>query len=212
MTTDQNVQAIPELPPELRELVSRTEGLQPWRRVFHALNGVALALLPSVLGLRAPTVVALLAVGLGAMVALDLVRLRSPGVNRAFFRLFTSLASPREARHFASSTWYALGGLLAYALFPFEVVTPAILVLGLADPVASVVGRRWGVRPLGKGSWLGAGAFFITAATILLAATGDPLTLLVALVVTAVEVLPWPVDDNLTIPLCVAILLTLLAT
>jgi dolichol kinase len=196
---------------ELSVLVARTEGLQPWRRVFHALNGLALAFLPVGLGLTRAAVVPVLALAFGALATLDLVRLRSPELNTAFFRAFRSLASPREAAGFASSTWYALGGLLSWALFPAADAVAAMLVLGLADPAASVVGRRMKGRRFGKGSVPGALTFFAVASGVLLFFASLPVALTVAALTALVEVIPWKLDDNLTVPLAVAVLVTLLA-
>jgi dolichol kinase len=185
-------------------LVARTEGLQPWRRVFHASSAVALALGPGVLGLdRIQVLVTVVALLAGAL-AIDLVRLRVPRLNRLFFRTLSALASPREARGPASSTWYLVGVFLTYAFFPSHAV-PAILVLGLADPAASVVGRRRGRVRLGKGTVEGAAAFLTVSSIVLFATGGGVLqALVVALGVTIIELLPIPLDDNLTVPLVVA--------
>lgn len=196
-------------PLDLSHLVARTEGVQPWRRFFHAASGIALALGPDALGLERPVLLTIL----GAVVVLlftgDLARLRWPRLNAWFFRTFSSLASPREAHALASSSWYALAGLLVWLLFPAAAV-PALLVLALADPAASVTGRIWGRRPLGKGTWLGSAVFFVVATGVLLAAVGGLGVLLVAGLVTAVEVFATRVDDNLSIPLATAALLVFL--
>jgi dolichol kinase len=192
---------------QLDTLVERTRGLQPLRRAFHAGNGIAMALAPTTLGLsRVQTawvfggIVILLAIG-------DAARLRAPRLNILFFKSFPSLASPREAASFASSTWYALGIFLTWILFPPAVAVPAILVLALADPCASIVGRLTRGRPLGKGSVPGSAAFFAVASVVLMTTVGHPLVLAVAALVAVVEIAPWRVDDNLTIPLSAAFLL-----
>lgn len=189
---------------EFQRLVARTERPQPWRRVFHASSGLALALGPILLGLDRPEVLTIVGTLLAGALAIDLARLRVPALNRLFFRTFPALASPREADSPASSTWYLLGVLLTYALFPSQAV-PAVLVLGLADPAASIIGRRWGRVRLGKGTLEG-GAAFLAVASIVLAVTADGTLwpLIVALLVTVVELLPIPLDDNLTVPLAVA--------
>ncbi|MDT8341426.1 MAG: hypothetical protein RQ751_07935, partial [Longimicrobiales bacterium] len=81
----------------------------------------------------------------------------------------------------------------------------------VADPAAGVVGRLWGSRPLGKGSVQGSAAFLVAAWGALALLTADPLAVLpVAVAVAAVEILPLPVDDNLTIPLATGALLWLI--
>lgn len=203
MTLATDAQPLPSAEPTRAE---RLRGVQPWRRVFHAGNALLVAFLPPVLGLGRWTVAGVLAALLVGLLAFDFARLRSPELNALFFRLFPSLASDRERTHVASSSWYALGLILVLALFPWEIAVPAILVLGLADPAASTVGRIWGRRRIGKGTWLGTTVFIVVAAAVLATSAHlDPVrALLVALGVAAVEILPWKVDDNLSVPLAAA--------
>ena len=193
-----------DLDPELVELVGRTAGLQPWRRIFHAASGIVVALVPPVLGLGRGTVIWILAPLLALAVAADAVRLRRPRINALFFTLFPSLASPREATRISSSTWYLAGVLLAYALFPGRLVMPAILVLALADPLAGSIGRVWGRRRLGKGTILGSAVFLAVSAAVLSGFVEPAAALVAALMVTVIEVVPWELDDNLTVPLVAA--------
>lgn len=164
---------------------------------------------PWVLGLERGMTVLLLSALLLVALAIDVVRLRAPEVNELFFRAFSRLASPREEEHLASSTWYLAGVLLTWAIFPARVATTAILVLALADPSASVLGRLVGRHPVGKGTAEGLVVFYAVASAVLWAAVGEPVALLVAAVVAAVEVLPIPLDDNLTVPLVTGGLLVL---
>lgn len=190
--------------PELARLVERTRGLQPWRRVFHAANGVAVALLPGTLGLGRQSVLWVLGSLLVVVLAADVARLRVPRLNALFFRLFPSFASPREAVRIASSTWYLIGVVLTWAIFPERVAVPGILVLALADPAAGTVGRLWGRRRLGHGTWLGSAAFLAVAFLVLAFHLGPAAGLAAALMVAMVEVVPWRLDDNLTVPVAAA--------
>jgi dolichol kinase len=170
---------------ELDALVGRTVGLQPLRRVFHAGNGVAMALAPGALGLGKLETAWIYGAIFVTLAIGDAIRLHAPRLNILFFKTFPSLASPREATGVASSTWYALGIFLTWVLFPPALAVPAILVLALADPSASVVGRL---------------------------VVRNPIVLAVAAIVALVEIVPWRVDDNLTIPLSAALLLSVLST
>ncbi len=195
----------------LEDLVARTRGLQPWRRLFHAANGVLLAVTPGLLGLSRAMTVTLLGAAFLVALGLDLLRLRNPEWNASFFRAFRHLASPREAKGIASSTWYMLGGALAWGLFPPLYASAGLLVLGLADPVASVIGRVWGSFPLGKGSIQGSLAFTLTAWIVLIVVTGEVLPVLwVAVGVALMEIVPGLVDDNLVVPLSTGTLLWLI--
>ena len=186
-----------------------TDGVQLWRRVVHAGVSVAIAGFVHVVGPGSVLPVTALAVGAAAALAADWVRLRSATANAAFFRCFSALASPREARALASSTWLLLGALVVLLIAPHRWFVPAMLVLGLADPVASVVGRLWGRNRLGKGTWEGTAAFYLVALAVLAPWFGLQAGLVAAAVVAAIEVLPTGVDDNLTVPSATALALWL---
>jgi dolichol kinase len=195
------------LDPKLIPLVASTEGLQPWRRIFHASAGVALVYLLH----RFEPGWGMTVGGLGSLAvvlfALDALRLGVPALNRLFFRAFPGLVSPREAQGIASSTWYAVGCALTLALFPRPLAMAAILVLALADPAASYAGRRWGRRRTGTGTWLGTGVFVGVACGVLLAFAPPISAVLVALLVGLVERTRWVLDDNLVVPLVTGALL-----
>jgi dolichol kinase len=182
-------------------LVARTEGLQPGRRLFHAAWGILFAV---ALTLWEPdrAVAAGVLGGISLLLLVgDLIRLRVPALNRFFFSAFRSFASPREADGVASSTWYMVGCALTVALFPREIAVAAILVLALADPVASYFGRRWGTRRWGTGSVEGSALFLLVALVVLLVLMPPVPAVSAALVVTWVERTRWRLDDNLSVPL-----------
>jgi dolichol kinase len=196
-------------PTDLDALVARTEGLQPWRRVFHAANGIAIVVVLILLAPPRSVVLVVLSAITTALFVLDWVRFRLPAVNRIFFGLLHPFASPREARGVASSSWYMLGCLLTLALFPRATAIAAILVLAIADPLASYIGRRWGRRPFGSGTIEGSLVFATAAFGVLVFFADLPVAAGVALTTALAERIPWPFDDNLVIPLVVAALLTL---
>lgn len=198
----------PSVDPDLALLVGRTTGLQPWRRLFHAGCGLAVAVALHFLEpgrLVAGSILGALATGL---LISDLLRLRLPALNRLFFRVFRPFASPREAGGVASSTWFVTGCAVTAGVFPGTVAVPAILVLAVADPLASYVGRRWGRRPWGAGSVEGSLVFLAGALLVLVPTTGPAVGIPTALAMTWIERTPWPLDDNLTVPVGTAVLLS----
>jgi dolichol kinase len=196
--------------PELDALVARTAGPQPWRKIFHAFNATAVAV--AVVAFDPSDALLLGALGGIAVVLLiaDVFRLRNDQANRLFFRAFAALASPREARGIASSTWYAIGLLAAFALFSREIGVSSVLVMGLADPLAGYVGRRFGRRPLLGGTLEGTLTFLVAAAVILMVRHPAPVALLAAAVSALAERRSWPLDDNLAVPLACGAALTAL--
>lgn len=194
---------------DFTRVVRKTRGLQPWRRVFHAACGLTMVALVEYGGLDTGVILLLLGGGMLASLTLDWVRLRIPGANFIFFRWFAALASPREARRVASSTWFLMGVLATLLIAPAHLFAPAVLVLALADPAASVVGRLWGGHSLGKGSWEGTITFFLVACAVTFPFVGLPGALVAAVSVAIFEVLPTGVDDNLTVPVATALVLWL---
>ncbi len=197
-------------PRSLDSLVASTEGLQPWRRVLHACTGIMLAFVPVWFDWPKSLTLTVLAGAFVGLYCFDWLRLRSESVNRVFFGLFKLLASPREAAGPASSTWYALGAFLAWALYPPEIASASILVLALADPAAGVVGRLFGRRPLGKGSVEGTVTFFLVASVSAGFLIGWPAALIAAAVAALLEIVPGLVDDNLVIPVVTGAVLWLI--
>ena len=191
----------------LVELVAKTTGLQTGRRIVHAITGTVIFVAVTQLDLSKSLTINGLSVLFLVLLASDLVRLRVPHLNILFFRFFQILVSPRESQNIASSTWYILGALIAIVLFPISAALSGILVLAWADPTASYLGRRWGKRSFLGGTLVGTTAFLVVAVLIL--SVRHPLTIAIpsAFLITLVERLAWPLDDNLVLaPACAGIL------
>ena len=191
----------------LVELVAKTTGLQTGRRIVHAITGTVIFVAVTQLDLSKSLTITGLSVLFLILLASDLVRLRVPHLNILFFRFFQILVSPRESQNIASSTWYILGALIAIVLFPISAALSGILVLAWADPTASYLGRLWGKRSFLGGTLVGTTAFLVVAVLIL--SVRHPLTIAIpsACLITLVERLAWPLDDNLVLaPACAGIL------
>ncbi len=202
---------------KLREFEIHVPSLRPTnykRNLFHlASAGFSLCLIEFILD--QPSLLQASAAFAVAAWTMELSRKRWPGVNRTLMRLFQPVAHPHESWRINSATWYATA-LVLLALTGNPVVqTTAVVVLGVGDPVAALVGRRFGKHKLINGrSVEGSSAFFVSSAIavvgVLLALHGLPLaTVLVialagALPATFAELLSKRVDDNLTIPLSAA--------
>ena len=171
------------------------------------MTGTLIFLAITLLELSTSLTIPALSVIFFVLLAFDTIRLRVPRVNVLFFRFFQILVSPRESQNIASSTWYILGALIAIALFPISAALSGILVLAWADPTASYLGRRWGRRAFLGGTLEGTTAFLVVAVLIL--SVRHPLTIAIpsACLITLVERLAWPLDDNLVLaPACAGIL------
>jgi dolichol kinase len=185
---------------ELARLIERTHGPQPWRRLFHAAVGVLTVLVLHYLIPANDVALVLMGAALGVVLLFEWARLTKPRLNLLFFRFLLPLVSPGEDRKLVSSVWYLVGMLLVVGAFPRGIALPSILVLALADPAASYVGRRWGRTRLGTGTVTGSLTLAVTSLIVLVPFVGVGPALATSVVASAVEALPWGLNDNLTIP------------
>ncbi|MBI4321807.1 MAG: hypothetical protein HY675_25215 [Chloroflexi bacterium] len=185
------------------------------RRLFHVAGGCVLPLAALVLPrewllLFAGTVTAI-------FVLAEALRLLFPPVNRRLVSLFTPSGAFKEgeAARPIGSTYYLLGAFVTFLLFPRDVAIAAVLFVAVGDAAAATFGERFGTRKIGHKSLEGTAAFFASALAIGLVLIWAGLDLRWAAVATGalvaaiMELLPLPVDDNLTIPLASALAMVL---
>lgn len=187
------------------------------RSVFHALSGLTGALLYHFVLTRNQALVVLLT-GATIFATLEVSRRLSKRWNDFLVdRAFGLIARPFERHHTNSSSYFLLALTLSVLLFPKTAVEAGVLVLAFADPIATLIGKRYGRRKLIRDkSYAGTAAFFVTAALVLaifagLACPAWPLwqqaafTVCVAFVGTVTEALTTRLDDNFTIPILAAL-------
>ena len=199
--------------PVLAQNVALAQGVEPngpaasylWpRRAFHLLVGSTIPL--AVLFLPYDAVLWLLIVLSIAMVLAEAARLVLPAANDLVLRLLP-LFKPSERQHITGATFMLLSATSVVALFDREMAVLALFFLSVGDPMAAVVGSRSRRGRVFSKSLAGTAAFAATAGTVgvLVALYPDvPLAwwLLPGVVAAAVtELLPLPLDDNLTVPL-----------
>jgi dolichol kinase len=186
------------------------------RNLFHVGNGLAAVVAAEVL--LPPAVCAVVLAALCAtVIALETARRYVPALNDFLMdRVFHRISRPRERTEVNSASWYTMALTLTYFLMPLRAVEVGVLVLAFADPAASIVGKRWGRTKLYREkSWLGTGAFALTAALVTagflwltMPAMGLAWRLgvagVAALVGAAAEVFSDRLDDNFTVLVLVA--------
>ena len=144
---------------------------------------------------------------------LEITRRRSEAINRFCMTLFGRTAHPHEAFRVNSATWYC-SALVLLALSGASVpVAAALVTLGFGDPMAAIIGRRFGRVTIANGRTLEGTLAFIAAgglATLLALLALHPglgvgtaaLVSLGAATLGAIsELLTRRIDDNLAIPL-----------
>lgn len=172
---------------------------EDWRRALHAASA---GLGPAVLAL--PEHTATFALGGIALLAvsLEVLRHRAASARRLIDAVAHTLFRPTEQQGLSGPTALAWGYFAAWVLFGPRHAAAAIVVGGLADPAAALIGRRYGRGP---GKTLVGSATCAGVSAVALAAWGfAPSAAVVGGLVAAVaERAPWRGADNLLVPLAV---------
>lgn len=182
------------------------------RASFHAMMGLSCAALYQFV-LNYDQAVVVLAGFIAMATTLEVTRRFSTRWNDFLVdKVFRGISRPDERYRINSSTWYLAALAVITVSAPQPVVCASILVLALGDPIASLVGSRFGKRRLANDkSLVGALAFFFvsfaaTAAYLWFAAPDVSimirlgLVLTLSLVGTLTELFSNRMDDNFTIP------------
>ena len=141
----------------------------------------------------------------------DVLRLKFALVRKIFLNIFKALLKEKEkSNQLTGATLLFIGMAVTGYLFGPKQAVPAMLFASLADPVAAIIGRLYGKERFWDKTLEGAAGFYFTASAIILLATNYSWWgLIVALLTAIVELLPIGIDDNLTIPVFAAYLLSL---
>lgn len=203
----------PPTPPDGAPAATRSD-LQLGRRLFHLLNGVLTATAYAVLFTH-EQVVHIFGTIACVVYIVDRVRIgypeavarRAPLVNRLFVR------AEEQVRESAMIP-YAIAVLLTVLTVPKRAALVGIYTLAVADPLAAIIGIRYGRRRIGHNRSLeGSLAFFTVTLVIagLVLGWGTAVSALglawasgtIGLAAAVCEAVPLRIDDNLTIPLAV---------
>jgi len=140
--------------------------------------------------------------------------LRIRGTNLPITSTITRNTARQPELHEVATApvFFALGIILSLILFPTPINYVLITILTLGDGFAAVFGETLGrtVIPLNKGKTVEGTVFgFIFAFSGALLFVNPTKALIGATIGTLVEILPLPINDNLTIPLTTGLALTL---
>jgi dolichol kinase len=185
------------------------------RSLFHVASGALSLTLMRLLPGRTWLIGVSLTIAVAAW-SMEAARRRSPAANELLMRFFSPIAHPQERHRVNSSTWYVTALLILATFFPLRAAELGVVVLGLADPAAGFIGRRFGRTRLRTGRSLEGTLAFVVAGTLgalasLIAfhelpwASRITLALVGAVAGAVAELVSTRADDNFTIPLTVAV-------
>jgi dolichol kinase len=151
----------------------------------------------------------------------DIARLFIPAFGRWYNGIFGFLLRMHErnehGRRLNGATYVLLASTILIIIFPKVIVITAIGILIISDSSAALIGRRFGKHRFLTKTLEGATAFFVTALVVVVVAPKIeyiPAEYLIgaagALIGAVVEASAVGLDDNLSIPLSVGVVMWLL--
>lgn len=153
-----------------------------------------------------PTIVISLLLG-GFLVSsvLDLIRLYGNNAIRKYLGIAIGfMIRPREHKSFSGATTIVFAGLLVYLFYDLPIAAASMVIIIVGDSAAAVIGRIVGkMRFNNKKSLEGTLAFimFSLLGMLLIPGLDFQLGLVGVLVGALFEVLPVPIDDNISVPI-----------
>ena len=145
--------------------------------------------------------------------SVELLRRFSPRANEAVMWIFQKVSHPHERYRVNSATWYVTALLLISLTGDAMAMTMGVVALGVGDPMAAIIGRRFGrIRNLAGRSLEGSLAFVLSTSIVAIGCLGafDPSLSSGSAIVMALacgsagavtELFSRSLDDNLTIPI-----------
>lgn len=179
---------------------------EPSRKIVHMFFGVGIAALAYVLPKDLMVLLLAASIFVGFILA--------EGVLRGYCIPLVSLLIrnlERDGEYPGKGAFYfTASALFCVLIFESAVSVPAILSLAVLDGAATLVGLRWGRHRITNGKSVEGSAGGVLVNTLVLLFLLPPLAAISASVAAGIVELISPVDDNLTIPVCICILLTLI--
>lgn len=134
----------------------------------------------------------------------DILRFFGTDSIKRFMGLnFGFLLRPREKKSFSGATTIILAGLLVYTFYDVRVAAASMVIIVIGDAFAALIGRSFGrIRVFSK-TIEGTLAFIISTAIAVqfIPGLGSRIAFIGVLVGAVVELLPLPIDDNITVPM-----------
>jgi len=158
----------------------------------------------------ASTVIAMVAVVIESM------RFYSLKTKRLFEKIFSFVGKEEEVQRISGITYMTLGALFTVVFFPRVMAVPVLFCSILGDAVSSLISAKWKQFRIFRNKSLEGvlACFAICLATgLILLRTNlimEGLTfnsvLVIALLTTIFDIIPLPLDDNISTPLAVGFL------
>ncbi len=141
----------------------------------------------------------------------DYMRIKNLKFKKIYNIFFKIVTRPVEENYLTGATHVFLSILIITILFDVKIACASLLIMSFSDSAGALVGRYFGKFKILDKSLEGSISFFIVSVLVLLSFNFSiDKILYVSLVCTVVELLSSKikVDDNFSVPLSAAVLLT----
>ena len=137
----------------------------------------------------------------------EIGRLFIPRIRSRIHPVFAPIMRVAEERKLSGATYLLAGAWITIYFFEKEIAVIVLLLVSLSDAAAAIVGTAYGKIHLWQKTLEGSTAFFASTGLILIAVGNLSVEqMLAALFIgTLVELLPIPINDNLTLPVLTAL-------
>ena len=149
-------------------------------------------------------------------IVIEYLRVRSAAIKKIFNNFLKSMLRIHEMDgKYTGATWVFISSTLTIAIFPKEIAIISLVYMSLGDTIAGLVGRKFGKTKFYNKSIEGSLAGLIVC---LLSGYLVNLTLPLVVVFSGafaamfIELLPMPIDDNLSVPLFAGTIMVITST
>ena len=147
------------------------------------------------------------------IILFEIARVKSRKVSAFFIKIFGPIIRDFEGGgRLTGATYVMVSSFFVLLFFDKYVCITSILIMSYSDTAAAIIGKMYGKTKIFKKTLEGSLAFFITSLIIILVMIPEVnlgLGLVAILAATIVESLPISVDDNLSVPLIIALILSI---
>ena len=147
------------------------------------------------------------------IILFEIARVKSRKVSTFFIKIFGPIIRDFEGGgRLTGATYVMVSSFFVLLFFDKYVCITSILIMSYSDTAAAIIGKMYGKTKIFKKTLEGSLAFFITSLIIILVMIPEVnlgLGLVAILAATIVESLPISVDDNLSVPLIIALILSI---
>ena len=147
-----------------------------------------------------------------AFLLFEILRIKHPDLNRFYNRFFGRVTRDFERGRLTGAAYVMISSFILLLFFDMYVCIASILIMSYSDTAAAIVGKKYGKVKIFNKTLEGSFAFFVVGLFIILAIYPNIslfYSLLALIIATIVELLPFKVDDNLSVPLTVALIMSL---